>query len=511
MIIYTFIMVFKSHTKIKGMYRSKLLLSVMIALLLSVPATAQVNRARSNKALVYRNVRMPFSNETKRYLVEKIPMAKGSRYSYFLVGDMIVGTDKPHYLIATPGGDYLWRGDVPLKLDVSVTDSDMCLPLIAAINDFHNYTKIRFVPYSNQDDFITIRIGDPGQYRSGVSATGRRAGGQEIVIRKGGAKATFIHEMMHALGVIHEHQRPDRDKYIKFNPQNLIDPVLAGDYVIKQGYTTYTPYDYSSVMHYDGAMAKPGTKIFECKNNNVIVPCPVTMGGSKLSYNDMDGLNEMYKNVQFSGAGFTTPGYPIPPTGNDTGDIYIGWDYKDVQMRRSMNGGNRLILVTAENAFRLKVKAPQTINHFNSCVWAYTNYATSDPVLVYTSGTTITESPGWPRTPKKYDTSTHTNIRMPKLPVPFEQLSIELDINEAAWMPGKTNVNPYGRYGRFFPWLEFVKSENGRQAYRVNGKWIDERDMRRGMRDVIKTINRRRIQSDGPMNEPDGFGPGDPR
>lgn len=511
MIIYTFIMVFKSHTKIKGMLRSKLLLSVMIALLFSASVSAQVNRARSNKALVYRNVRMPYSNETNRYLVEKIPMAKGSRYSYFLVGDMIVGTDKPHYLIAAPGNEYLWTGDVPLRLDISVVDSDMCKPLIDAINDFHQLTNIRFVPYTNERDFITIRIGDPGQYRAGVSAVGRRPGGQEIVIRKGGAKATFIHEMMHALGVIHEHQRPDRDKYIKFNPQNLIDPVLAGDYAIQQGYRTFTEYDYSSIMHYDGATAKPGTKIFECKDNNRIVPCPVPLGGNRLSGYDRYGLNELYKNVQFSASRFTTPGNPVPATGNYTGQIYIDWDHNNVEMRKSMSDGDRLIMVNTKNAFILKVTAPKTITNFNKCVWVYTNYAATVPVMTYNLGTDYQPIPPPPGRPRRYDTITYAGILMPQLPVPFHILNISMDINEDAWRSGDLNPNPYGRNGKFFVWIEFVSAENDRQIYKVKGQWLNERDMRRGMREVIKTINFRRIQSDGPMSEPDGYGPGDPR
>ena len=51
---------------------------------------------------------------------------------------------------------------------------------------------------------------------------------------------TFILQIMHALGFRHEHQRPDRDKYIKVVMQNVISE-MQYDFEIK--YFDWAPYN----------------------------------------------------------------------------------------------------------------------------------------------------------------------------------------------------------------------------------------------------------------------------
>ncbi|WKY13841.1 hypothetical protein Q1695_004575 [Nippostrongylus brasiliensis] len=62
----------------------------------------------------------------------------------------------------------------------------------------------------------------------------------------------IYHEILHSLGVHHEHKRPDRDDYITIHHDNIMDGVgeqfekLLDDAVETHG----TPYDFYSVMHY---------------------------------------------------------------------------------------------------------------------------------------------------------------------------------------------------------------------------------------------------------------------
>ena len=59
------------------------------------------------------------------------------------------------------------------------------------------------------------------------------------------------HEVGHALGLFHEHMRPDRDRYIKVNLANAYSGTEAAFAKNSADDTYGAPYDYSSVMHYD--------------------------------------------------------------------------------------------------------------------------------------------------------------------------------------------------------------------------------------------------------------------
>jgi len=71
---------------------------------------------------------------------------------------------------------------------------------------------------------------------------------KECLLRHG----TITHEMLHTLGLGHEHQRPDRDDFVTV----LFDKVRPGlehnfDRLDDTAFTTFgIPYDFGSVLHY---------------------------------------------------------------------------------------------------------------------------------------------------------------------------------------------------------------------------------------------------------------------
>ena len=69
-----------------------------------------------------------------------------------------------------------------------------------------------------------------------------------------------VHELVHTLGFVHEHTRPDRDKFISINFDNILPGKKKNFEKRTQGNTDFfekgdvdsknTPYDVLSLLHY---------------------------------------------------------------------------------------------------------------------------------------------------------------------------------------------------------------------------------------------------------------------
>src|SRR5688572_452001 len=96
---------------------------------------------------------------------------------------------------------------------------------------------------------------------------------------------------MHSLGFIHEHQRMDRDNYVKVNTAN-VSPLFLYTYDKLAADTFDMPYQMDSLMHYH-AWA------FTVNNEETMVPLDssklLEMGmAMSVSKGDIDAINRAY-------------------------------------------------------------------------------------------------------------------------------------------------------------------------------------------------------------------------
>ncbi|XP_020289310.1 zinc metalloproteinase nas-4-like [Pseudomyrmex gracilis] len=130
-----------------------------------------------------------------------------------------------------------------------------------AMDDYHRHTCIRFKPYTGEEqDYIRITAGNTGCW----SSVGRIGGRQDVNLQVPGCltqKGTVMHELMHAVGFLHEQSRYERDDYVYIQWQNIM---TGRDNNFEKASKQTTDafgvgYDYGSVMHYSAnAFSKNG-------------------------------------------------------------------------------------------------------------------------------------------------------------------------------------------------------------------------------------------------------------
>nr|BAI68374.1 hatching enzyme [Esox americanus] len=167
--------------------------------------------------------------------------------------------------------------------------SDQVETIIMAMQSFHGKTCIRFIPRAQESAYLQI------ESRGGCFSSMGRVGEKQILslaayscIQHG----IIRHELLHALGFYHEHTRSDRDKYIRINWDYVAD--YASDNFQKQDTNNLnTPYDYSSVMHYD----KTAFSTDLAKETITPIPDESVRIGQRKEMSDIDILriNKLYK------------------------------------------------------------------------------------------------------------------------------------------------------------------------------------------------------------------------
>ncbi|XP_020492736.2 hatching enzyme 1.2 isoform X1 [Labrus bergylta] len=157
--------------------------------------------------------------------------------------------------------------------------------------DFHtafqmisDYTCIHFVPHSNEYNYLEFKTG-----KGCASFVGCRGGAQPLYHSQKCSVGNLCHEIIHALGLHHEHTRKDRDDYVAVQWDSIM-PGREKNFALKYGNTQNLPYDINSIMHY-------GSYFFSVDGNPTVLPFEVgvQMGQrTHLSHLDIQRINKLY-------------------------------------------------------------------------------------------------------------------------------------------------------------------------------------------------------------------------
>lgn len=218
--------------------------------------------------------------------LNQLPRAVADGKRHVIVGDMLFPVDAGDVVQSATSGNVWSGGAVYYVFDGSVSTTNRALWRQAAA-EWSGIGAVSFTEGSGHGNYISVRNADANN-----SYVGMLGGAQTMNIHDWQSKWTIVHEIGHALGLIHEHSRSDRDTYVTIFTANI----MAGQ---EQNFDvesamTYGAYDFASVMHYQ-------RDAWSSNGHNTIEPRSAyrsflnTMGyPTKLSSLDRSGLLQRY-------------------------------------------------------------------------------------------------------------------------------------------------------------------------------------------------------------------------
>jgi len=207
-------------------------------------------------------------------------------------GDVILGQldeDAPDEGFHQPEAVRLWEErEIPYGIATTLPNPGR---ITDAITYLTKATNLVFVPLTDQHDGIVF---EPGTENC-LSALGKTGGRQPIRLSANCGRTEILHEILHALGFVHEHSRPDRDQYVevlwknvdaKYQDQFRAVPAALDD--PSRG----TPFDFESIMLYPSNLfgKEKGLETLRGRNGQQLSPTR-----ERLSAGDLRRIRDSYR------------------------------------------------------------------------------------------------------------------------------------------------------------------------------------------------------------------------
>ena len=176
------------------------------------------------------------------------------------IGDMLVPKESLPVRVgqSTPQGSVSYRpelsnpfawplGIVPIAFGSEVSPERQAL-IWGACESWKQAGPIVCIPRTVESQYVLVR--STGSDRCGASVGAFAPSSFNFSLDWCWNSSSVTHDFGHILGFIHEHQRPDRDRYVTVDLSN-VEPSYVGAYtVVTSPVFSTSTYDFDSLMHY---------------------------------------------------------------------------------------------------------------------------------------------------------------------------------------------------------------------------------------------------------------------
>ncbi|XP_067253163.1 astacin-like metalloendopeptidase [Chanodichthys erythropterus] len=170
-------------------------------------------------------------------------------------GDLLLPSDRNAVEQLWPGVD--GHLSVPYEIDSAIEGRTE--DILKALNMISEKTCIHFLPHTNETDYLHFEYG-----KGCASYVGCMGGEQPLLVGPLCKVGNICHEILHSLGLHHEHSRFDRDDHITIVFENIASG-KEDNFMKKEGNTLGLKYDLESILHY-------GNKYFSGNGKPTILP-----------------------------------------------------------------------------------------------------------------------------------------------------------------------------------------------------------------------------------------------
>lgn len=178
---------------------------------------------------------------------------------------------------------------VPYEIDPAL----IAEPIRKAIEAINGQTNIRFIERHNENDYVYFRF---THEKKCLSYLGKIGGEQDILLNPEECQfGKILHEMLHAIGFIHEHSREDRDKYVNIHWDQIKEGAkIQFQKLSAEVWPPSDSFDFESLLLYPSNAFQIGDHPTISKKDGAVFE----VNRAKLSSGDIQKINHIYKKIE---------------------------------------------------------------------------------------------------------------------------------------------------------------------------------------------------------------------